>query len=103
MPWCSLMRRTRRTLGSCNTASCAGGSGSGASWVAFNETTPALFCIKHGIDESGTGFETRSGIRHLGANNAVSNIELDFYLMVNSASPTWTQAIQNGPQQYVGG
>ena len=91
-----------KNTGSCNTASCAGGSGSGASWVAFNQTTPSFSGSSTEFMNSGTGFDTL-WYWHLGANNAVSNIELDFYLMVNSASPTGTQAIENGPQQYVGG
>lgn len=91
-----------KNTGSCNTASCAGGSGSGSSWVAFNQTTPSLSGSSTEFMNSGGGFDSL-WYWHLGANNAATNIELDFYLMVDSASQTGTQAIENGPQQYVGG
>jgi hypothetical protein len=95
------VQNTKNT-GSCNTASCAGGSGSGASWIAFNQTSPALSESSAEVYNSGTGFDTL-WYWHLGANDAVTNIELDFYLMVDEGSLTTTQAIENGPQQYVGG
>lgn len=95
------VQNTKNT-GSCNTASCAGGSGNGSSWVAFNQTTPSLSGSSTEFMNSGGGFDSL-WYWHLGANNAATNIELDFYLMVNSTSQTGTQAIENGPQQYVGG
>jgi hypothetical protein len=91
-----------KNTGSCNTASCAGGSDSGASWIAFNQTSPSLSGSSAEVYNSGSGFDTL-WYWHLGANNAVTNIELDFYLMVDEGSLTTTQAIENGPQQYVGG
>ena len=91
-----------KNTGSCDTASCSGGSGSGASSIAFNQTTPSLSGSSTELFNSGAGFDTL-WYWHLGANDAVSNLELDFYLMVDSASQTGTQAIENGPQQYVGG
>ena len=91
-----------KNTGSCDTASCSGGSGSGASSIAFNQTTPSLSGSSTQLSNIGSGFDTL-WYWHLGANNAVSHIELDFHLMVDSASVTGTQAIENGPQQYVGG
>jgi hypothetical protein len=95
------VQNTKNT-GSCDAASCSGGSGSGTSWVTFNQTTPSLSGSSTEFLNSGAGFDTL-WYWHLGANNAVNNIELDFELMVDSASQTGTQAFENGPQQYVGG
>ena len=97
----SSVQSTKNT-GSCNTAGCAGGSGSGSSWIAFNQTSPSLSGSSTEVYNSGSGFDTL-WYWHLGAKNAVTNIELDFYLMVDGASTTTTQAMENGPQQYVGG
>ncbi len=91
-----------KNTGSCDTASCAGGSGSGASSVAFNQTTPSLSGSSTQLSNIGSGSDSL-WYWHLGANDAVSHIELDFQLMVDSASVTGTQAMENGPQQYVGG
>ena len=95
------VQNTKNT-GSCDTASCAGGSGSGASSIAFNQTTPSLSGSSTQLSNSGSNSDSL-WYWHLGANNAVSHIEFDFNLMVDSASVTGTQAIENGPQQYVGG
>jgi hypothetical protein len=91
-----------QNTGSCNTSGCAGGSGIGTSWIAFNETSPSLSGASTMLYNAGNGFDTL-WYWHLGARNAITNIENEFYLMVDSASLTRTQAIENGPQQYVGG
>jgi hypothetical protein len=63
------VQNTKNT-GSCDTASCAGGSGSGTSWVAFNQTTPSLSGSSTEFLNSGTGFDTL-WYWHLGANNSI--------------------------------
>lgn len=95
------VQNTKNT-GSCDTSGCAGGSGSGSSWIAFNQTSPSLSGSSTEVYNSGIGFDSL-WYWHLGAEDAVTNIELDFYLMVDGGSTTTTQAMENGPQQYAGG
>ena len=87
--------------GSCDTSSCSGGSGIGTSWIAFNQTTPSLSGSSTELYNSGAQFDTL-WYWHLGAHNSISNLEFDFYAMVDS-DQTVIQAIENGPQQYVAG
>ena len=79
--------------GSCQTSACAGGSGSGSFWQAFNQTTPSM---------DGTSMELfKDGVwgnalwwRKMGANNNVTNFLWDFYVQLDSASLPNAQALE---------
>ena len=96
------VQNTKNT-GSCDTSGCAArGQAADRRGIAFNQTSPSLSGSSTEVYNSGIGFDSL-WYWHLGAEDAVTNIELDFYLMVDGGSTTTTQAMENGPQQYVGG
>jgi hypothetical protein len=87
---------------SCETASCAGGSGNGSFWQAFNQSSPSM---------DGSSMELfRDGVwgnalwwRKVGANDNATNFLWDFYVQLDSASLSNAQALEYDAFQFVGG
>jgi hypothetical protein len=88
--------------GVCSGSNCSGGSGSGAAWMAPNQTTPSMSGRSVEFYNAGSGYDTL-WYWHLGAQDKATNIEFSFNLMVDSNSLVEGQAFENGPQQYIGG
>ena len=88
--------------GACETGACAGGSGAGTYWQAFNQTSPS---------QDGTSMEVyKDGAwgnalwwRHMGANNNATNLLWDFYVQLDQASLTSAQALEYDGFQFVAG
>jgi hypothetical protein len=88
--------------GVCSGANCAGGSGSGAAWIAPFQTTPSVSGHSVELYNAGSGFDTL-WYWHLGSQNQATHLEFEFSLRVDSNSLIEAQAFENGPQQYVNG
>ncbi len=88
--------------GSCNSASCAGGSGNGTYWMAQNQASPARDGSSTEFFNSGV-WENALFFQKLGANNSVHNFLWDFYFYVDSNSQTATQALEFDAFQFVNG
>ncbi len=87
---------------SCNSPSCAGGTGAGAYWQAFNQTSPSLSGRSMEFFNDGS-WANALFYNHLGANDSVTNFLWDFYVQVDSASLSATQALEYDAFQFVGG
>jgi hypothetical protein len=88
--------------GACHTASCAGGSGSGTYWQAFNQTTPALDGRSMELAQDGR-WSNALWYRKMGADNSVTNFLWDFYVQLDGASVNAAQALEYDAFQFVGG
>jgi hypothetical protein len=87
---------------SCDTAACAGGSGGGAFWQAFNQGSPSLDGSSMEIYHDGK-WSNALWYRKVGANNAATNFLWDFYVQLDNASLTAGQALEYDAFQFVGG
>jgi hypothetical protein len=88
--------------GSCETASCAGGSGSGSFWQAFNQTAPSMDGSSMELFHDGV-WGNALWWRKVGANNNVTNFLWDFYVQLDAASLSNAQALEYDAFQFVGG
>jgi hypothetical protein len=88
--------------GTCNTPSCAGGTGEGSYWQAFNQSSPSLSGRSMELFQDGV-WSNVLFYRQMGANDNATNFLLDFYMQVDSASPNATQALEYDAFQSVGG
>ena len=86
----------------CGDPACAGGDGKGNYWQAFYQTSPAM--------DGGSMELYRDGVwsnalwhHKMGAYNNATNLLFDFYLQVDDASLTATQALEFEAFQFVGG
>jgi len=87
---------------SCNTAACAGGSGSGAYWQVFNQTSPSLDGQSMEIYHDGV-WGNALWWRHMGANNNATNLLWDFYVQLDDASVNAAQSLEYDAFQFVDG
>jgi hypothetical protein len=88
--------------GSCQTAGCAGGSGSGTFWQAFYQTSPSLDGSSMEIFKDGV-WANALWWKKVGANNGLTHLLWDFYVRVDSAAATNAQALEYDAFQFVGG
>lgn len=87
---------------SCNTAACAGGSGAGTYWQAFNQSSPSLSGSSMEIYQDGSNSNALWYLK-TGADNAATNFLWDFYVQLDSASVDAGQALEYDAFQFVGG
>jgi hypothetical protein len=88
--------------GSCQAGGCAGGSGSGSFWQAFNQTSPSMDGSSMEVFKDGV-WGNALWWRKMGANNSVTNFLWDFYVQLDSASVSNAQALEYDAFQFVGG
>ena len=88
--------------GSCDSSSCAGGSGTGNYWMAQFQTSPSLDGSSAEFYNAGA-WANALWWKKLGANDGISNLLWDFYFQVDSASLTAAQALEFDSFQFVGG
>jgi hypothetical protein len=87
---------------SCEAASCAGGSGNGSFWQAFNQTSPSIDGNSMELFHDGI-WGNALWWKKVGANNNASNFLWDFYVQLDSASLSSAQALEYDVFQFVGG
>ncbi len=88
--------------GACNTASCAGGSGTGSYWQAFNQTSPSRDGRSMEIFESGS-WSNALWYRKMGAHNSATNFLWDFWVQLDGPSVNAAQTLEYDAFQFVGG
>ena len=81
---------------------CAGGSGSGTYWQAFNQASPSQDGSSMEIYKDGV-WSNALWWRHLGANNNATNLLWDFYVQVDQDSLSNVQALEYDAYQFLGG
>jgi hypothetical protein len=87
---------------SCHTAACAGGSGEGTFWQAFNQTLPSLSGSSMEIFQDGS-WSNALWYHKMGADDSATNFLWDFYVQLDSASLNAAQALEYDAFQFVGG
>jgi hypothetical protein len=88
--------------GTCHTAACAGGTGEGTYWQAFNQTTPALDGRSMELFQDGR-WSNALWFHKMGAVNSATNFLWDFYVQLDGASVNAAQALEYDAFQFVGG
>lgn len=88
--------------GTCNTPACAGGSGAGTYWQAFNQTSPSLDGRSMQLYQTGS-WSNALWYKKLGKNNSVTNFLWDFWVQLDKASLTAAQTLEYDAFQFVGG
>jgi hypothetical protein len=86
----------------CGTPGCAGGSGAGSYWQAFNQGAPALSGRSMELFRDGSWANALWYYR-AGANDSATNMLWDFYVQLDSASQSYGQALEYDMFQFVGG
>jgi hypothetical protein len=86
----------------CNTPACAGGTGAGTYWQAFNQTSPSLDGRSMELFQDGS-WSNALWFFKVGGNDAATNLLWDFYVQLDSASTSSTQALEYDIFQFVGG
>ncbi len=88
--------------GVCHTGACAGGSGAGTFWQAFNQGSPSLDGRSMELFQDGK-WSNALWYKKVGADNAATNFLWDFYVQLDSASVNAGQALEYDAFQFVGG
>ena len=70
---------------SCNTAACAGGSGQGTFWQAFNQTSPSLSGSSMELYQDGS-WSNALWYHKMGADDNATNFLWDFYVQLDGNS-----------------
>jgi hypothetical protein len=86
----------------CHTAACAGGSGSGAFWQAFNQGSPSMDGRSMELYQDGK-WSNALWYHKVGADDAATNLLWDFYVQLDSASVNAAQALEYDAFQFVAG
>jgi hypothetical protein len=86
----------------CHTPACAGGSGAGTYWQAFNQGSPSLDGRSMELYQDG-GWSNALWYFKVGADDAATNLLWDFYVQLDSASVNAVQALEYDAFQFVGG
>jgi len=86
----------------CHTAACAGGSGAGTFWQAFNQGLPSLDGNSMELYQDGV-WSNALWYHKVGADDAATNLLWDFYVQLDSASVNAAQALEYDAFQFVGG
>lgn len=87
---------------SCNSSSCAGGSGKSASWQALNQTNPSMDGRSMQLFNSGV-WANALWWNKFGANNLATNMLWDFWIYVDGTAAPNTEALEFDSFQFVGG
>ena len=87
---------------SCNSPSCAGGSGNGVYWMAQNQTQPSLSGSSSEIYNSGI-WANALWWEKLGPHDNVSNLLWDFWVQLDSNAASGAQALEYDSFQFLGG
>jgi hypothetical protein len=87
---------------SCGSVSCAGGTGAGAYWQAFNQSSPSLSGQSMELYRDGS-WANALWYHKVGANDNATNMLGDFYAQLDSASQSYGQALEYDMFQFVGG
>jgi hypothetical protein len=88
--------------GSCESGPCAGGSGEGTLWQAFNQSSPSLSGRSMEIYHDGSNSNALWYYK-VGAYDSVTNYLWDFYVLLDSASQSYGQALEYDMFQFLGG
>jgi hypothetical protein len=88
--------------GNCDSAACAGGTGAGSYWQAFNQSSPSMSGASMELYHDGE-WGNALWYHKLGANDAATNFLWDFYVQLDSASQNYGQALEYDAFQFVGG
>ncbi|HLH07864.1 MAG TPA: hypothetical protein VKW78_11555 [Terriglobales bacterium] len=88
--------------GACGSTACAGGSGSGGYWQAFNQTSPSMDGRSMELYRDGV-WGNSLWFKKMGAINTVTNFLWDFYVQLDSASLTAAQALEFDAFQFLNG
>lgn len=86
----------------CNSSSCAGGSGKGSYWMAQNQSSPSLTGSSLELYNSGA-WANALFVQKLGGNSSVHNFLWDFYFYLDSHSSSATQALEFDTFQFISG
>jgi hypothetical protein len=98
----SNIEQTTASWAACNTPACAGGSGEGTYWQAFNQTTPSLSGSSMELYQDGS-WSNALWYHKVGADDSATNFLWDFYVQLDSASVNAAQALEYDAFQFVGG
>jgi hypothetical protein len=98
----SNIEQTTSGWASCDSAACAGGSGSGAYWQAFNQGSPSMDGRSMEIYHDGK-WSNALWYHKVGADDSATNFLWDFYVQLDSASVNAAQALEYDAFQFVGG
>ncbi len=88
--------------GACNSAACAGGSGSGAYWQAFNQSSPSMDGNSMQLYHDGV-WGNALWYKKLGSNDYATNFLWDFYVYLDANSLKSGQSLEYDAFQFVGG
>jgi len=86
----------------CHDAGCAGGTGAGTYWQAFNQGSPSLDGNSMELFQDGS-WSNALWYHKVGADDAATNFLWDFYVQLDSASVNAAQALEYDAFQFVGG
>ena len=86
----------------CHDAGCAGGTGAGTYWQAFNQGSPSLDGNSMELFQDGV-WSNALWYHKVGADDAATNFLWDFYVQLDSASVNAAQALEYDAFQFVGG
>ncbi len=87
---------------SCNSPSCAGGSGNGVYWMAQYQRNPSLSGASTEIYNSGA-WANALWWKKLGSYDSATNLLWDFWVQVDSHAATAAQALEYDAFQFVNG
>ena len=88
--------------GSCNSPSCAGGSGLGIYWMAQNQSQPSLSGASTEIFNSGVNANALWWMK-LGPQDGISNLLWDFWVQLDNNASQAAQALEYDSFQFIGG
>lgn len=88
--------------GSCNSPSCAGGSGNGAYWMAQYQQQPSLSGASTQLYNSGI-WDNALWYMKLGAHDSDTNLLWDFWVELDSNAAKGAQALEYDSFQFVNG
>lgn len=86
----------------CHTPACAGGSGAGTYWQAFNQGSPSLDGSSMELYQDGV-WSNALWYHKVGADDAATNLLWDFYVQLDGASVNAAQSLEYDAFQFVGG
>ena len=86
----------------CNNSPCAGGSGEGTYWQAFNQGSPSMTGRSMELYQDGA-WSNALFYRHMGPDDSATNFVFDFWLQLDPASTGAAQALEFDTFQFVGG
>lgn len=86
----------------CGTAACAGGTGAGSFWQAFDQSSPSMSGRSMELFRDGS-WANALWYWKAGADDAATNFLWDFYVQLDGPSVNAAQALEYDAYQFVGG